>query len=135
MGNWRRVQIVGTCDSTEVAALRKALAVNMDDAHCLMNGGLMGLPNWAGKNIDAVGNLFERGYGFDDIQETLQQLAIVAPSLNVTVHVGPDHEGDMCLVSVVLLHGKATIEPARVKEIPEIVMTRERAMESLQQWR
>lgn len=138
MGNWRRVQIVGTCDSTEVAALHKATTFDrnkLDSFHCLLGGvGLAGLPNWAAKDIDAVGNLAERGYSFEDVRDTLQDLAKVAPSLNVTVHCGGDYEDDTCLVSVVLLHGKARIEPARIDKIPEVEITPERVIESMRMW-
>lgn len=137
MGNWRRVQIVGTCDSTEVAALRKALTFDVRTGlnfHCLVDGGLGGLPNWAAKEINAVGNLAERDYGFEDVKETLEELAKVAPSLNVTVHCGGDYEDATCLVSIVLVHGKATIEPARVEQIPETEITPERVLASLKMW-
>lgn len=123
MGNWRRVHILGTCDSTEVGALRRALTLKPDysNFHCLIDtGGLAGTGNWANRTISAVGNLAERDYDVEDVQATLEQLAAAAPSLNVIVHCGADRESATCIASVVLLHGKATIEPARVETLPEI---------------
>lgn len=50
MGNWRRVEIVGTCDQSDVEPLRQALdpGRNYENFHCLVSGGLCGLKNWAG---------------------------------------------------------------------------------------
>lgn len=137
MGNWRRVQIVGTCDSTEVAALRKAITMdtrNLKDFHCLLNAGMAGLPNWAAKEISAVGNLAERDYEPEHVRRTLEQLATVVPSLNVVVHCGGDYEDDTCIASVVLVHGKATVEPPRIEQLPENEITEERVMASLRMW-
>lgn len=122
MGNWRRVQIVGTCDRGDVLALRDALNYgnDFDKFHCLCNGGMCGLPNWAGENINAVGNLAERGYTPQDVADQLLKLITVAPSLNVKVHCGADYEGEKCINTVVASRTPmaAVLEP-EIAVIPE----------------
>lgn len=122
MGNWIRVKIEGNCDAADVAALQKALTLEEDfsNFHCLINGGIYGLPNWAAESIDAVGNLFERDYDAEDVAYTLEQLAKVAPSLNVSVHVGGGRQSKICVATVVLQEGKVNIAEPEIEEIPEI---------------
>jgi len=113
MGNWTTANIVGTCDGSEVAALRKALdpGRGFENFHCLVCGGIGGLPNWANTTIKACGNLAERDYGAEDVREQLQELAKVAPSLAVKVHVGGDHESEDCVATVTLAAGVAVVGP------------------------
>lgn len=122
MGNWIRVKIEGNCDAADVVALRKALTLEKDfsNFHCLTNGGICGLPNWAAESIDAVGNLFERDYDEEDVADTLEELAEIAPSLNVRVHMGEDNEGNKCVATVGIRGGKSYIVEPEIEEIPEI---------------
>jgi len=123
MGNWRRVQIIGTCDSADVPKLREALKPTDDYSnwHCLMNGGLCGLPPWASEQINVVGNLAERDYTPHSVAETLLKLLGIAPSLDVKVHCGGDYESDTCINTVTARSAPlvAVLEP-EVATIPEI---------------
>lgn len=122
MGNWRTVQIVGTCAAAEVPALGRALNPGPDyrNFHCLVNGGLFGLPNWAAEQISVIGNLAERGYDPDAVARTLTKLAAVAPSLAVKVHCGGDYEAAECVATVTLAGGVATMGPPEIAAIPDI---------------
>lgn len=123
MGNWRRVQIVGTCAAADVQKLREALKPGHDyeNFHCLVNGGMAGLPNWAAEKINAVGNLAERGFTPQSVAEQLLKLLAIAPSLDVKVHCGGDYEADTCINTVVANAAPivAVLEP-EVATIPEV---------------
>lgn len=121
MGDWRRVQVIGSCAAEEVPALREALDPGLDyhNFHCLVCGGIAGLPNWAGESINAVGNLAERNYDERAVAKTLEQLAKKAPSLAVKVHVGEAYEEDTCVATVVLEQGAVTINPPEIGAIPQ----------------
>lgn len=139
MGNWRRVHIVGTCDAADVPKLREALKPTPDytNWHCLMNGGLCGLPMWAAEKINAVGNLAERGYTPHSVADTLLRLLNIAPSLNVKVHCGDDYEADNCIKTVIASRAPVVVvadpEVTTVGEIPEEQM-RASLMEQLSPW-
>lgn len=122
MGNWRRVNVVGTCEKSEVSKLRELLGVSWADERwdCLCNGGIAGLPNWGDESFDAVGNLGERGYGPQDVASHLVKLAEACPSLRAKVHCGGDNEDSSCIATVDLYDGKVTIEPAEISGIREI---------------
>lgn len=123
MGIWNRAMIVGTCGEKDVGALSRALVYDrrtMAGFHCLCNGGICGLPNWAAENINAVGNLAERGYDANSVAETLEDLAKAAPSLSVKVHVGKDGEADECEATVTLSDGKAAVGPPEIATLDKI---------------
>lgn len=123
MGNWRRVQIIGTCDESDVRPLRVALDPGRDysNFHPLVCGGICGLPNWAKPEIAVVGNLAERGYDADSVAETLTDLAKTAPSLRVKVHCGSDYEDAPCTATVTLGEdGVAIVGPPEVEAIPDL---------------
>lgn len=123
MGNWRRVQIVGTCGSQDVAALKAAITVDRDytNFYCLSHtSGICGLPMWASTEINAVGNLAERGYDAESIAEALEEIAQKVPSLAVKVHVGNDYEADDCIATVQLVNGETTVLDPEVQTIPEL---------------
>jgi hypothetical protein len=116
------VKIVGTCAPDDVEKLKPRLGWSDDfeDFHCLRNGGVCGLPNWAREKIDVVGNLAERDFDVDDIRDTLLDLADAAPSLEVKVHVGGDYEAAECVATVTLEAGGSTIGPPEIEEVPAI---------------
>jgi hypothetical protein len=121
MGNWRRVEIIGTCSPADVEPLRRALTYDqntLDGFHCLVNGGLCGLPNWAAERIHAVGNLAERDYSPGDVAFQLIALGQVAPSLAVRVHCGADYEKEECIATVTLVAGTAVVGPGLKATIP-----------------
>lgn len=122
MGNWTTVMIEGKCDVSEVTTLKANITMSFmgDDWHCLTNGGICGLPMWAGAQISAVGNLAERGYDAQSVKETLEWLAKESPSLAVKVHVGGDHEDKKCVATVTLHGGEATVGDPEIEDIPEI---------------
>ena len=121
MGNWRRVNIVGSCDPEDIPALAKALdpGREYENLHCLSNGGIVGLPMWAARKINATGNLAERNYTVQDVADQLEELAVIASSLAVKVHCGADFEKSECIATITLSEGKATIGDAEIQEIPE----------------
>jgi hypothetical protein len=123
MGNWRTVQIVGTCDRADVPGLRAQLERDPDGENfhpLVVNGGLFGLPNWAAERISAVGNLAERNYDVSDVARTIERLAIAAPSLAVKVHCGGDYEAPEVVATITLSGGVATIGPPEIATLPEI---------------
>lgn len=92
---------------------------DFDTFHCLMNGGICGLPNWAAEQIDVVGNLAERNYGPDAVAAALTTLKTVAPSLRVKVHCGGDYEDPDC-VATVTLADTASVGPPEVTYVGAI---------------
>jgi hypothetical protein len=93
---------------------------NDQEMHCLLNGGLMGLPNFANPTFDVVGNLFERGYDHDSVKEALEYLATKAPSLKAKVHLGGDYETADTTHTITLENGVATVGPPEEPTLPEI---------------
>ncbi len=111
MGNWRVVQIEGSCETEDVDPLRRYLAVGFEDPrwgplHC---GGIAGLPNWASEEIDVCGNLGERDYTVEDVRDVLLKLSGIAPSLQAKIHCGGDYEDTGCVATVSLHDGHAVI--------------------------
>lgn len=121
MGIWTTVNIVGTCDRSEVSALRAAIdpGRNYENFHCLSCGGLAGLNNWASEIINAAGNLAERDYDAESVRETLEELAKKVPSLKVKVHVGRAGESLECVNTVTLDAGKAVMGPPEIQTLQE----------------
>jgi hypothetical protein len=123
MGDWRRVQIVGTCGAQDVPKLRAHLAKDFteDGWGCLHSGGICGLPNWGRENIDVIGNLGERDYTPQSVGEELARIVeAVAPSLNVRVYVGEEYEGDKCVATVSLGEDGAVVGPPEIENVPPI---------------
>lgn len=127
MGNWRTANVVGTCDRSEIRELEQAIQWRRDDRnqelHCLMGGGVCGLPNFAKPSFDVVGNLFERGYDEDSVKRALELLTKVAPSLECKVHLGGDYESKEVVFTITLEGGVATVGPPEQAEISEISET------------
>lgn len=119
MGNWRRVNVVGTCDESEVPRLRGLIGVPFGDGRwdCMCGGGICGLPNWGDRTFDAVGNLAERDYGPDSVKNHLEALAKECPSLTVKVHCGSDWEESPCIATVTLADGKSTVGTPEIKNV------------------
>jgi len=119
MGNWRTVQIEGTCAATDIAALRQYLAAGCEDPrwgplHC---GGACGLPNWADEEINVCGNLGERGFTPEDLRDELLKLCGVAPSLAVDVHCGGDYEDTKCVATVHLERGRSVVLDPQIEAV------------------
>ena len=123
MGNWRRVKIEGTCSAEDLPALKKAVNIGDDSEkfHCLCNtGAIFGINDWTGTKIDAVGNLAESNYDIIDVIEQVKELAKVAPSLSIMVHIGGNYENKNCVATVVCENGEVSSGEPRIKEIPDI---------------
>lgn len=122
MGNWRRVIIQGTCSEEDVPKLQEALdpGENYENFHCLVCGGLAGLPNWASQKIMAVGNLGERDYTVRDVADQLLKLSVTAPSLNIEVHCGGDYEDSKCIKTISLVGGDVEFFEPKIDLIPKI---------------
>ena len=84
---------------------------------------MFGLPLWPATSFEVVGNLAEREFGPVDVRDTLLRLAVLAPGLEVTCHLGVDYEGDECTDTIRLKNGCADILPPEVATLPEIPMT------------
>jgi len=126
--------MVGTCAKEDVPALRRHLDVDPVNPSWgpLHNGGVCGLPNWGLERIDVVGNLGERDLTEDDVVDALEEAAMVAPSLNVRVHMGGGYESAKCVSTVFLDDGEALVEPPGIEEIPEI--TEEQMTGNMLKW-
>ena len=123
MGNWKRVEIIGTCDPSEVNALRAVVCVDFtDDRWTCISGssGICGLPRWPNAQIRAVGNLGERDYSAASVADALNHYLRSAPSLDVRVHVGGDYESDECIATVRIDEGRYKVCKAEKETIPEI---------------
>lgn len=124
MGNWRRVHIKGKCDPKDIPALKEYLDAwkRKEYGICgpLHGGGICGLSNWAGEEINKVGNLFERDYSVEDIHNELLRISGIVPSLYLVVHCGEDHEGDECIATVCLSRRHASTHKPEVEKIPNL---------------
>lgn len=125
MGNWRRVNMIGSCDMKDLSALREEVNTgeDWDRFHCLSNTGhhgLGGLNDWVHEKISAIGNLAERDYSVESIVETLQKLVQAAPSLTLTVHCGDDWESSKCIATITVKDGKVVRGDPTIPELMEI---------------
>lgn len=108
MGNWRTVNIVGTIDPDEVAAVRAHLRLKPDGAGfgpLTITGGLCGLGDWPAAEVDVCGNLAERNYSVHDVYDALWALVNIAPSVNLRVHCGGDYESEECVATITAADG------------------------------
>ena len=102
MGNWKTVNIRGKIDASDVENIVAVLNEEScwkTPAACLSIGESMcGLNCWIESDgaINASGNLSERDFTNDDIDEALQYLATLFPSLDITLHAGGDFESLEC---------------------------------------
>lgn len=122
MGNWRTVQIIGTCDPAEVSALIEACRWSPDggEFHPLTNAaGIMGLNEWAAAEINRLGNLAERGYSVEDVAAALRRLVEAAPSLRLKVHCGDEEESREVVATVTVVQGAVAIGPPELPLLPE----------------
>lgn len=142
MGNWRTVDMRGHMNPAEAADMIEYLTYEGNwpkwetDADCLLMGkSICGLNQWvdtAGK-IDAVGNLAERDFDNDDIEDALNHLVERYPSLDLTLHSGSDWESLTCSATFRVKDGVvARMEPqvATIREITSESM-RKRLMSML----
>ena len=122
MGNWTKVQIIGTCAAGEVGRLRNWIGMSYEDSRwsCLCHtGGFSGLPNWGDAKINAVGNLAERGYSIKAIAVHATKLLLICPSLRIKIHVGGDYESSECVATINAHDPSAIIGDPEIETLPE----------------
>lgn len=121
MGNWRRVQIIGTCKKDEVYLLRKAISVAAP-FHCLSYTQVIcGLGDWAKENINVVGNLAERDYQPVDIITALHKYIVLkVPSLELIIRIGGGYESDSCVGVIKVKNEIIEYLSPDINKMPEI---------------
>ena len=132
MGNWRIVEITGTCPPDQVNALRAACELEYPDfafeqlaeairageelpvdPHCLswtQRGSLCGLERWVAEEISSSGNV-GKDVDEEEVAEALADLAQIAPGLRVVIHMGGDRESEECVSAVMLGDDGVVIGP------------------------
>lgn len=126
MGDWRRVQVIGTCGAADTSKLKAHLNCtnHMDDSMWdrfgpLSHAGTLGaVPNWAREQFDAIGTLAERGFSPEEVKEQLEKLVEIAPSLKCRIHVG-ELTTAKCEATVVVVDGKVEVCDPEVEEVPD----------------
>lgn len=131
MGNWRTVTIIGSCPTNEVDALRSSVDPHRGGEYqnfdCLSTGlGLRGLGNWPAEKIDASGNLAERDYTVENIQNSLERIHKEAPGVRLKIHCGGDYEDPIVVATVTLDNEGVTVGK------PEITYIRGTSMDEMQ---
>jgi len=127
MGNWRRVNIVGTIEGDGEAQrlfdwLREPGEYMPKNFGPLSNGGVCGLPTWPSKRFDEVGNLAERDFDAADVLAHLREMSAVAPSLECKVHLGGDYESDECVDTVTFRQGSGWVGQPEIAKIRPLSM-------------
>lgn len=141
MGDWRTVNIIGSCDPSEVERLRSVLAYDFNGPtdqkfYALGHstpGSVCGLSAWPAATIRAVGNLHERDYDPEDVAEELRELVGVAPSLRVMIHCGGPNESLECVATIVVGEdGTVGLLPPAVVSIEPI--SEEQMRSNMRRW-
>ncbi len=121
MGNWRTVMISGSVGPREVPQLIDALDLDRNgqgEPLCWASSlpGLLGLNAWVPLNgqISANGNLYERDFTLEAIEEHLTHLVAIAPSLDITLHAGGDNEDKTCVATFRVQNGAVERLPPQV---------------------
>jgi hypothetical protein len=109
MGNWRTVNIVGTCPESEVKPLREALFVGTADVSGKKLGplsvygvpSLYGLDDWPAPVMNVTGNLAEQDYAVGDIVRQLRtEVIVAAPGIDIKIHFGDEYESKRVIVTI-----------------------------------
>lgn len=122
MGNWRTVNITGSIDPSEVAELVDYLTWDQrSDPHRLgpltISPAIFTLDTWPAPEVNAHGNLFERDYTPQDVADQLHTLTGVAPSMDLVVHCGGEHEDLTCVATITVKAGRVKLWPPQVKTV------------------
>lgn len=128
MGNWRTVNISGHISTDEASDIRRLLkGMEFDDEaqapYSLdafrMTESVCGIGEWVSPlgEIQVCGNLSERDYDNDDIEEALKFLAAKYKSLSLTLHSGSNYEGLTCSATFHVENGEVRRCAPEVKEI------------------
>lgn len=128
MGNWRTVNMYGHMSQDEAGDIRNFLkgALFYDDMQApyslsafRMNESLCGIGEWVSPlgEIEVCGNLSERDYDNDDIEEALKFLSAKYKSLSLTLHSGSDYEDLTCSATFHVESGEVRRCAPEVKRI------------------
>jgi len=129
MGNWRSVEISGSCPADQVQGLRVAatapdwLEENTGNRieHCLLESrSLCGLGAWTSEKIEANGNLYERDFSIANVADALRFLSAAAPELEMVVHCGGDWESRECVATVRLKDGVVHVGDPEILHVAKI---------------
>lgn len=130
MGNWRTVNISGQMNPNEARDMISLLSSDMSwdtPAACFgMSRSLCGLNVWVDKITGAIsksGNLAERDYENEDIEQGLKFLAEKYPSLELTLHSGSDYESLQCSATFIVSNGVVKKLEPQIKNLIPIQMT------------
>lgn len=124
MGNWRTVNIIGTCEAGELPVLKYMASYDrkkFERFGPLSTGeSLCGLDHWPAENMNVSGNLAERDYSVEDVATHLRELVLVAPSLNLKIHCGGEHESLECVATITVEKGLVTVGLPECQEIRDM---------------
>ena len=116
MGNRRTVNMVGICDDPDAirAALKEPHYGPLTISDTLSLGGLA---DWPAKEINAIGNCYERDFDVQDIYDDLRKAATADPTLHLDCHCGGDYESLDCEATIRVCDGELAILPPQVKTL------------------
>jgi hypothetical protein len=125
MGNWRTVNMIGSCETSEIAALRSACLYGDDyeNFHALAfdsQGTICGLNDWVDTDINVIGNLAERDYSPEDVAETCKKLVEAAPSLILKIHCGGDYESKKCIATIIVKNKEVSVQDPEIETIMDM---------------
>lgn len=136
MGNWRTVEIIGSCPEEDVRGLREFIdcadmfhspyKTQQEDAEerwscmCYPGPSVCGLGIWANAEIHRIGNLAERDFSVEDVRHALEKIGKYFSGLELSVHCGGDYESLNCVATVKLKDGVAKILPAEKEKIEKM---------------
>src|SRR6185436_9864823 len=144
MGNWRTVFIEGMIDPADTRAAVNFIDIGVSDDrglvrdwdspsawdrfHPLCYAGLSicGLGLWVHEGVPTIrvfGNLAERDYAVEDVAETLRELVAAAPSLDVVVHCGGEHEDTQVVATITTSGGVVEVLPPQVPNLGVVGVT------------
>lgn len=132
MGDWMAVNIVGSCDTRELDALRRACRMGTGECDDLDDDSgygplcidgivsLCGLGDWVAESMCVVGNCYERDFTPDCVAKQLRKLVLVAPSLSLKVHCGGAYEDKVCVKTVTTAGGVVTVGNPEIAKLSEL---------------
>lgn len=134
MGNWRTVNMTGTMNERDAAALRQYLGYShrfitsgaaRDPAwdhfgplsFCRDQPSLCGIGDWPAPTVNRAGNLAERDYSVERVAEHLRELLTVAGTMLLKVHCGGDYESLDCVATISAGEGLVAIGKPEMERI------------------
>ena len=136
MGNWRMIEMAGTVAPADGKRIHEGIielsryVVGESSANRRHREAKVGFTvsalrygstdltgwfwDWPTGQINECGNLFERSYDPDDVLRDCVSLASFAPSLDLVVHCGGEYQSNLCLATIRVKDGTATLGPPEV---------------------